>query len=111
MAVWHKSNHDQKLDLLVANGDDGTITVLLGDGKGGFTASKGSPFAAGHLPNDIAVADMNHDGNPDLVIANHPSPYLSVLLGDGKGGFSPGPGSPFDVHSYPHPAPFACAGN
>ena len=96
-------NHDGKPDLVVANEDAGTISVLLGDGQGHFRNSNGSPFPAGHLPNDIAIADMNHDGHPDLVIANHQSPYITVLLGDGKGGFRPAPGSPFDVHSYPHP--------
>jgi hypothetical protein len=96
-------NHDQNPDLVVANDADETITILLGDGKGAFHPSPGSPFAAGHLPNDIAVADMNGDGDLDLVIANHQSPYLTVLLGDGKGGFHPAPGSPFDVHSNPHP--------
>ena len=88
---------------MVANADSENLTVLLGDGRGHFQQSKGSPFPAGHLPNDIAVADMNHDGNPDLVIANHQSPYITILLGDGKGGFHPAPGSPFDVHSNPHP--------
>lgn len=96
-------NHDGNPDLVVANDEDETITVLLGDGKGAFHPSPGSPFAAGHLPNDIAAADMNGDGILDLVIANHQSPYLTVLLGDGKGGFRPAPGSPFDVHSNPHP--------
>jgi hypothetical protein len=95
-------NHDGKPDILVAN-DSGTITVLLGDGRGNFHEARGSPVPAGHLPNDIAVADMNGDGNPDLVIANHQSPYLTILLGDGKGGFRPASGSPFDVHSHPHP--------
>jgi hypothetical protein len=102
-------NHDQNPDIVVANDDDATVTVLLGDGKGGFHPSPGSPFAAGHLPNDIAVADMNGDTNPDIVIANHQSPYLTVLLGDGKGGFRPAPGSPFDVHSNPHPHGVAVA--
>lgn len=96
-------NQDGKADIIVANADAGTLTILLGDGKGNFSPSAGSPVPAGHLPNDIAVADMNHDGKPDLVIANHQSPYITVLLGDGRGGFHPAPGSPFDVHSYPHP--------
>ena len=96
-------NHDRNLDLVVANADAGTVTALLGNGKGQFHEAAGSPFSAGHLPNDIAIADMNRDGNPDLVIANHQSPFITILLGDGRGGFRPAPGSPVDVHSHPHP--------
>ena len=101
-------NHDRNPDLIVANAgsdnaDDGSITVLLGNGRGGFHPAPGSPFAAGHLPNDIAVADMNNDGHLDLVVANHQSPYLRIFLGDGTGRFRLAPGSPVDVHSYPHP--------
>jgi VCBS repeat protein len=59
--------------------------VLLNDGSRRFHPAAGSPFAAGHVPNDIAVADMNGDGYPDLVIANHKSPYITILLGDGAG--------------------------
>ena len=96
-------NQDGKPDIVVANSEAGTLTILLGDGRGRFSPSAGSPVPAGHLPNDIAVADMNHDGHPDLIIANHQSPYITILLGDGRGGFRPAPGSPFDVHSNPHP--------
>lgn len=96
-------NHDRSPDLVVANADSGTVTVLLGDGKGQFHAAAGSPFPAGHLPNDIGIADMNGDRNPDLVIADHQSPFVTILLGDGKGGFRSAPGSPVDVHSNPHP--------
>jgi hypothetical protein len=92
-------NHDRNPDVVVANAgsdsaDSGSITVLLGDGRGGFHPAPGSPFPAGHLPND---------GNLDLVVANHQSPYLRVFLGDGRGGFHLAPGSPVDVHSDPHP--------
>ena len=96
-------NHDGNADILVANADSETVTVLLGNGAGEFHEATGSPFAAGHLPNDIAIADMNSDGHPDLILANHQSPYLRILLGDGKGAFHLAPGSPIDVHSNPHP--------
>lgn len=99
-------NHDSHPDLLIADApqdSDGFITVLLGDGHGAFHPAPGSPVPAGHLPNDIAVADMNGDGHPDLVIANHQSPYVRILLGDGTGRFRLAPGSPVDVHSFPHP--------
>ena len=102
-------NHDGNPDILVAKAEGETVTVLLGNGEGHFHEAPGSPVPAGHLPNDIAIADMNGDGNPDLVIANHQSPYLRVLLGDGKGGFRPAPGSPVDVHSDPHPHGVAVA--
>ena len=102
-------NHDGKLDLLVANMEDGSISVLLGDGKGHFTPGPGSPFPCNPNPNDIVVADMNGDGNPDLVIANHQTPYITVLLGDGMGGFKPSPHSPFATRSHPHPHGVAVA--
>jgi hypothetical protein len=95
-------NHDGKLDIVVANMADGTLSVLLSDGKGHFTSAVGSPFACGKSPNDIAIADLNGDGNLDLLVANTETPYLTILLGDGKGGFAPSPHSPFDTRSYPH---------
>lgn len=96
-------NHDGKLDLIVANESDATISVLLGDGSGHFTPAPGSPFACNPNPSYIAVADMNGDANPDLVIANTQTPYITILLGDGKGGFRPAPRSPFTTQSRPHP--------
>jgi hypothetical protein len=96
-------NHDGKPDIIVANTDDATISVLLGDGKGQFSPAAGSPFPCGKNPNDIAVVDMNGDGTPDLVIANTQTPYISILLGNGKGGFRPSAGSPFATTSNPHP--------
>jgi hypothetical protein len=95
-------NHDGHLDILVANEDDENLTVLLGDGKGHFVAAPGSPFACGKAPNDIAVGDFNGDGNLDLVVANTGTPYLTILLGDGKGGFKPSAHSPFATTSSPH---------
>jgi hypothetical protein len=107
-------NHDGNADILVANAgsesdESGSISVLLGDGHGGFHPAVNSPFPAGHLPNDIGMADMNNDGNLDIVVANHQSPYLRVFLGDGHGGFRLAPGSPVDVHSNPHPHAVAVA--
>jgi hypothetical protein len=95
-------NHDGKLDILVANETSQTLTVLLGDGRGHFRPAPAPPCPTGPLPNDIALGDFNGDGNLDVVIANTATPYLTVLLGDGKGGFKPSPHSPFATTSYPH---------
>ena len=96
-------DRDGKLDLAVANGGSNNVSILLGDGKGGFMQAAGSPFSAGDNPNDIAVGDVNDDGKLDLAFANHDTNYLTVLTGDGKGGFRGAPGSPFTVQSKPHP--------
>ena len=90
-------------DIVVGNYDDGTVNVLLGDGRGNFQSAPGSPFSSNPNPNDIAIVDMNGDAIPDLVIANTQTPYLTVLLGDGKGGFRPAAKSPFATNSEPHP--------
>ncbi len=95
-------NGDKIPDMVIANAEDSSVTILLGIGGGRFTEGKGSPFPAGSTPNDIAIADFNKDGKPDLSFANHTKKYLTVLLGDGKGGFSPMPGSPFHVDVSPH---------
>jgi hypothetical protein len=96
-------NGDRLLDLVVANDGSGNASVFLGDGRGGFRPGAGSPFAAGPNPNDIASGDFNADGRPDLAFPNHDTPFVTVLLGDGGGGFAPAPGSPVRVDSRPHP--------
>lgn len=95
-------NGDGKLDIVTANEQSGDVSVLLGDGKGGFSPAPGSPFPAGHSPNDIAVGDFNRDGWLDLAFANHETQHLTVLLGDGRGRFAPAPHSPVTVAVRPH---------
>jgi len=95
-------NGDKIKDLVIANGEDSSVTVLIGAEKGNFTEATGSPFAAGSVPNDIAIADFNKDGKPDLAFANHTRKYLTVLTGSGTGSFAPLKGSPFQADVNPH---------
>ena len=95
-------NGDGKFDLAVANEQGSSVSVLLADGKGGFSPSHGSPFPAGPSPNDLASGDFNGDDRLDLAIANHETQHVTVLLGDGQGGFAPAPGSPVTVVVRPH---------
>jgi hypothetical protein len=76
--------------------------VLLGDGKGGFRP----PTDVGDNPGYVAVADVNRDGNPDLVVPT--STGLGILLGKGDGTFEtvntvlplPGAGFPLLVGDF-----------
>lgn len=103
-------NQDGNPDILVVSGGtSGYLFVYLGDGKGNFTQSGGTPFPAGQNPADIATGDFNVDGHTDLAIANHAIKTVTVLLGNGKGQFSLAPGSPFSVESNPHPHGIAVA--
>jgi len=94
-------NTDGRLDLAIANFSDGTVTVLLGNGSGGFTAAPGSPFAAGSNPQSLVVGDFNGDGKSDLAVANFNTNTVTVLLGNGAGGFAAAPSSPFLVGAAP----------
>ena len=91
------------MDIIAANPEQGTVSVLLGDGKGRFHHAPGSPFPAGHLPSDLGLGDFNGDGHLDILIANHQAPYFTLLLGDGTGKFRPAPNSPFATNAKPHP--------
>lgn len=95
-------NKDKFIDLAIASETDSSVTILLGNGRGNFTAAGGSPFFAGPQPNDITIKDFNIDGNPDLAFANHEHKFLTVLLGNGKGNFTAAAKSPFHVEGIPH---------
>src|SRR5262249_57294327 len=74
-------NGDGLADVAVTNGDDGTVSVLLGQGDGSLRA--GPRFVVGHRPVSVVVGDFNGDGLPDLVVANGGSSNVSILLNDG----------------------------
>src|SRR5882762_969605 len=44
-------------------------------------------YGTGNNPRAVAIADLNRDGRPDIVIANYGSNTVSVLLGTGGGSF------------------------
>jgi hypothetical protein len=87
-------NHDANPDLVVSStGGNGAVTVLLGNGTGGFGSP--TPYASGVFsPYEIRLADVNADTNLDLVTANLGADSISVLLGNGTGGFGTGTAYP-----------------
>jgi len=92
-------NRDNKLDLITCNASDNDISLAFGDGRGNFTPAPQS-FPVGPSPYPFGLGDVNDDGAPDIVAtatATGPkrreqltlSRALTLLVSDGKGGFSP----------------------
>lgn len=74
------------LDLAVVNHNDNTVSILLGNGDGTFSAA--GTLATGNGPIAEATADFNGDGMPDLAVVNQTDGTASIFLGDGSGTFA-----------------------
>src|ERR1035438_5948389 len=94
-------NKDGKPDLVVSNFSGGIngfgeLGVLLGNGDGTFQPAVIYNSAYSYNLMSMAVADVDGDGNLDLLVANEcadlscASGDVGVLLGDGDGTFQPG---------------------
>ena len=71
---------------MTANADGDSVSVLLGNGSGGFAAKL--DHATGGRPLSLTVADFNRDGKPDVATANAFGSSITVLLGSGSGTFA-----------------------
>lgn len=85
-------NGDGRPDLVVT--DDNaydvssvyTMHVLLNSGSGKFTYN--GAYKTGTESVGVSVADLNHDGVPDVVVSSAFNQAIAVLLGKGDGTFS-----------------------
>jgi hypothetical protein len=91
-------NHDGLVDLIVSGNIAGTsastpsspnLYVLLGKGDGTFKAATTTAFVGINAggPTTIALADINHDGNLDVIFGD-PSDFTEMLIGNGDGTFT-----------------------
>lgn len=81
-------NGDGRLDIVLGKGRHWPLynRVLLNDGKGGFSASN-----LGSAPDrtySAALADLDQDGDLDIVVSNDKPDRKLLYLNDGKGHFT-----------------------
>ncbi|WP_295385080.1 VCBS repeat-containing protein [uncultured Thiodictyon sp.] len=76
------------LDIVTADGNANTISVLQNNGAGSFTVAS-HPSAGAGTPNPVALAaaDFNGDGFADIVTANFSNNGIGVLVNNGFGAF------------------------
>lgn len=80
-------NGDGKADLIVANYvyTAPTLTVLTNNGSG--ILGSNATITVGYAPDCVVAADINNDGQPDLISANFEDNTLSVLTNNGRGAY------------------------
>jgi subtilisin-like proprotein convertase family protein len=84
-------NGDANMDLVTVLSASNSVAVSLGNGDGSFATP--TYFNVGPNPISIAVGDFNNDLNQDIAVANFGgffSGSVSIRLGNGNGGFTPG---------------------
>lgn len=96
-------NGDGKPEIVTANGSSNNISIFQNQSTMG-SISFASPvnYAAGHLASDVAIADLDGDGQPDLAVVNMNDGTVSVLRNLGNGGA-------FTTSSFASPVVFPAA--
>ena len=105
-------NGDKILDLGVTISDRDTVDIFFGNGRGGFSRAPGSPFTASpseeFYTRSLHLVDVNEDGKLDIVTANGRKNTFATLIGNGRGGFSPGQTTRLDLDPGQDRIVFAC---
>ena len=98
-------NKDGFKDVLYCPGGGGSCQLIVGDGPQSFgpTAQLVSLNGGG-----VAVADMNGDGNVDVVVSTA-SGGIAIRLGDGKGNLAAAVTVPGSAGSFSSPSDFRIA--
>ena len=84
-------NSDGKLDFVAANGGVASVTVFRGNGDGSVAVPPVTfPVSEATHTSFVTTADLDLDGDLDLVIADRTRHLAHVLLNDGGGTFATG---------------------
>jgi hypothetical protein len=102
-ATFADLNHDGIPDLVLIiqpltpdgaeNGEPLSVWTLMADGHGGFNPTTPAPIPlAGSdvtIPSSMVLADVDGDGNPDVVLGSSDSGEIRIAINDGSGTMRP----------------------
>ena len=81
-------NGDKKSDIAMDSWGENKVLVMFGRNDGTFQ-TPGTKFDVGKMPYQrLRAADINEDGNADIVTSNFEDSSVSVLVSNGHGSFS-----------------------
>ncbi|CAF4907610.1 unnamed protein product, partial [Rotaria sp. Silwood1] len=81
-------NHDDQLDIAVANYMANNVSIFLGHGNGSFAKQVNYSTGLYSGPKSMAVGDFNHDKQVDIVVVNSNTSNIYIFLGNGNGTFT-----------------------
>ncbi|MFN8009400.1 MAG: FG-GAP-like repeat-containing protein, partial [Terriglobia bacterium] len=77
-------NGDGRADLVSSN--ELSLSMFLNKGDGSFMGKKDYGLLSSGQLEAVVAADLDLDSNPDVVVANQTSGYLTTIPGNGQGG-------------------------
>lgn len=80
-------NGDGHIDLVTSNQTDFSYSILLNNGNGSFKAASTFAIVAGNI-RGCTLADIDRDGNMDVIGTYTSGPALRVFRGNGDGTFA-----------------------
>jgi hypothetical protein len=80
-------NGDGHSDIAVANDGLAILSILIGNGDGTFQAAVNTPSQTTNVAVSIAIADLNGDGHPDLVMTDD-NASVDVFINQSGGVFA-----------------------
>ncbi|MEO1007107.1 MAG: VCBS repeat-containing protein [Planctomycetota bacterium] len=97
-------NGDGILDVVAHHHLSYRIAVLLGVGDGRLAEPRYVEMHRGGSPHvhALRLADVDNDGDLDVLATLVDDHAMAVLLGDGAGGFAPALGQPYFAHRHPY---------
>src|SRR4029078_12110007 len=74
-------NGDGKMDVAATNGNINSLSIVFGDGNGGFSPPVN--YQTGNGPGYPYAADLNNDGRPDIVMPDYHGADFTVSINNG----------------------------